>query len=1024
MVDVVGLRFVTEGEAKALRALDMYRAGLDRTSAQQKQYASQMNAAAQRELQAVRNLMQIRERAARAQEQAAAQAARAIAKEDADQRRSLQEYLRYQREKENAAKAQARAQEQAAAQAARAIARQDAEDRRALQQYLRYQQEKERAAKAQARAQEQAAQEEMRATQRLAAERERLAAQFNPLYAASKQYERALSDLNRAQQMGVVTSQQYDAALEQLALQLQAGGNANQFASRSMNATGVALQQTGYQVGDFLVQVQSGTNWMVAFGQQATQLVGILPMFGSVLGVSGTALIGISAALGIVIPLLTALGAVWMRTRDATDETTEATKQFESALKSLDSTVQDWLTTKKAAAAGLTVQELVGGQSLTEAEAELARAKAVVDRLQQIQAGTQPGMTLRDFSQIAGGVNLPEARAALDKAQQRVDDLRAMMAEVGQQERAEIERQIELLGIRAQYGEDSVEYRQREVELALQAFAEETRARQDIAAGDKEILILREAIRLAQEAAVEASEREGDAQRRLLDAQIAAWVAEEEAYAARMQSANERIAQYEREVALNEAILQYGAESAEVEAVRREQAMAAVEAYIQQEGLTGDIAQRMRDAAAAAYDTDAAVAATANSAKGLSSALKDAATAMSSLAGFSANLDKALAVATAKVDALRAGADAAVAGTIAGMRVDLESRTAAALAAGADRSDVEILYAAGLGQIDQLQTMENERIRLQDANKGGGGGKGTQAERRVMGDVTGKMLRDIEQERELLGLYGQQRREREIAIEIENSLRESKKQATEEQIAAAAAKIAAEERVNETLKRQIEVMDTIGKTLESSLTSGLMSIVDGTKTVGDAFRDMAKLIITELYRVLVVQRLVGSAERGTGIVGAIIGGIGRLFADGAAFSNGDVTPFARGAVMANLNRAPGARVVPFATGGVVGSPMMFPMSGGRTGLMGEAGPEAIMPLKRGSDGKLGVSTNGAAPVVQIINQIPDAQVTREREIQSNGATLERLTVSRAVATGLTTSGGEGKSTMQRVFGVQPRRTVR
>jgi lambda family phage tail tape measure protein len=46
--------------------------------------------------------------------------------------------------------------------------------------------------------------------------------------------------------------------------------------------------------------------------------------------------------------------------------------------------------------------------------------------------------------------------------------------------------------------------------------------------------------------------------------------------------------------------------------------------------------------------------------------------------------------------------------------------------------------------------------------------------------------------------------------------------------------------------------------------------------------------------------------------------------------------------------------VRFANGGVVNGPTAFPMSQGRTGLMGENGPEAIMPLRRGSDGKLGV----------------------------------------------------------------------
>ena len=47
-------------------------------------------------------------------------------------------------------------------------------------------------------------------------------------------------------------------------------------------------------------------------------------------------------------------------------------------------------------------------------------------------------------------------------------------------------------------------------------------------------------------------------------------------------------------------------------------------------------------------------------------------------------------------------------------------------------------------------------------------------------------------------------------------------------------------------------------------------------------------------------------------------------------------------------------IVKFAQGGVFDGPVMFPMRGGATGLMGEAGPEAIMPLDRAPDGRLGV----------------------------------------------------------------------
>ena len=55
----------------------------------------------------------------------------------------------------------------------------------------------------------------------------------------------------------------------------------------------------------------------------------------------------------------------------------------------------------------------------------------------------------------------------------------------------------------------------------------------------------------------------------------------------------------------------------------------------------------------------------------------------------------------------------------------------------------------------------------------------------------------------------------------------------------------------------------------------------------------------------------------------------------------------------------------FASGGVIASPISFPLGRGRRGIAGEAGPEAIMPLTRGSDGRLGVRAEGGAANVTI-----------------------------------------------------------
>lgn len=97
-------------------------------------------------------------------------------------------------------------------------------------------------------------------------------------------------------------------------------------------------------------------------------------------------------------------------------------------------------------------------------------------------------------------------------------------------------------------------------------------------------------------------------------------------------------------------------------------------------------------------------------------------------------------------------------------------------------------------------------------------------------------------------------------------------------------------------------------------------------------------------------------------------------ASGLAGSLGSALGFAKGGV-------PGA-VTPFADGGVVRTPTFFPTGGG-LGLMGEAGTEAVLPLSRGSDGRLGVATGGAqqpAPVVFNVST-PDAASFRKSEAQ-------------------------------------------
>ncbi|WP_137045475.1 phage tail tape measure protein [Pseudolabrys sp. FHR47] len=86
-------------------------------------------------------------------------------------------------------------------------------------------------------------------------------------------------------------------------------------------------------------------------------------------------------------------------------------------------------------------------------------------------------------------------------------------------------------------------------------------------------------------------------------------------------------------------------------------------------------------------------------------------------------------------------------------------------------------------------------------------------------------------------------------------------------------------------------------------------------------------------------------------------------------------------------------ITPFATGGVIGAPSYFPMSGG-LGLAGEAGPEAIMPLSRGPDGRLGIASGtGAAANITVQIATPDAGSFRRSEAYLTGQ------IARAVSRG-------------------------
>ena len=142
-----------------------------------------------------------------------------------------------------------------------------------------------------------------------------------------------------------------------------------------------------------------------------------------------------------------------------------------------------------------------------------------------------------------------------------------------------------------------------------------------------------------------------------------------------------------------------------------------------------------------------------------------------------------------------------------------------------------------------------------------------------------------------------------------------------------------------------------------------------------------------------VSRALSRAFRGAVLDGkslnSVLGDIARSFADialKAAFKPlGDLVGGAIEALFSATNPALG--VQPFAKGGVIAAPSYFSMGRG-LGVAGEAGPEAILPLRRGPDGSLGVASQGQGISVTFNVTAPDARsfVAAEAEV---GAMLLR-----------------------------------
>lgn len=219
------------------------------------------------------------------------------------------------------------------------------------------------------------------------------------------------------------------------------------------------------------------------------------------------------------------------------------------------------------------------------------------------------------------------------------------------------------------------------------------------------------------------------------------------------------------------------------------------------------------------------------------------------------------------------------------------------------------------------------------------------------GEITGDKLRQIEVDREVASILERLPGLTQAQIDKIKGLVTASKEV----------KDSFKDTFNDSLEQYYDELKNFGGQVGSAVVGAFKGLEDQLTTfvtTGKAnFRDLANSIIADITRIAIRQAIIRP------LVGALFPG---------------VVPSAMGNVFAQNG------IIPFARGGVIDKPTVFPFAKG-VGLMGEAGPEAIMPLRRGRDGRLGVETVGGGIGNIVVNV--DAQGSSIQGDQANSQQL-------------------------------------
>lgn len=205
---------------------------------------------------------------------------------------------------------------------------------------------------------------------------ETLRRSIDPVYRSTKILKDQVLVAQKAFTTGAITQKEYAAAMAQIAAQANhAGIQMNQYGevvgvnTRKMKRFGaVGMQQVGYQVQDFAVQVQSGTSALVALGQQGSQLLGIFGPAGAI--------------AGMILAIGTGLVGAFLAAKGATDEATESAISYKDIMtQTKDAISQMRLETQMLTQDIETQEEALLRNAISQAKRAEEEAEQFKDRL-------------------------------------------------------------------------------------------------------------------------------------------------------------------------------------------------------------------------------------------------------------------------------------------------------------------------------------------------------------------------------------------------------------------------------------------------------------------------------------------------------------------------------------------------------------------------------------------------------------------------------------------------------------------